>query len=540
MKRLLLGLLLLFGIQAFAQEKKAISDAIPGVVIAYFETTANNLPAFIKNFNQTQSPANQISGFEKIGSRHPIYKLYFDPAKTNAQGLLKALQACPEVVTAQFDYQIAARNVPNDPEYEKEWGLQRIEVAEVWKSTTGGLSARGDTIVVAILDNGFDIQHEDLAANVWRNRFDNTGDGIDNDQNGWIDDVNGWNFSNNSNVHTRSTHGTSVAGILGARGNNGIGVTGVNWNIKMMLLTTSKVSEIVSAYEYVIEQRRRYNESNGKTGAFVVATNASFGQEFKFCSEQPVWGRMYDLLGEVGVLTGAGTVNSSVNVEEVGDMPTTCTSDFLITCLNLTERDQIGSSSGYGKLSIDLAAPGDNSYSTRAFNNYGSFGQNSAAAPHLTGAIALLYSIDCEELAKNAILYPQQTALDIRNAILKGVKPLDVLKTKTVTGGVLNVLGSLLQLSNQCAVKTGVLNITNLYPNPASDKITLEYETPDFEVYTIQVFNTLGQLMYRNQVTPPRFAIKREQVNVQNWMAGFYFVVLQKKDQRVFRKFIVR
>lgn len=540
MNRSLIALILFlfFHTLAFTQKEKVLYDAIPGVIIVIFQPTTN-VPVFIKTFNQARSPFDQVTAFDKIGTAHAIYKLYFHPAKTNADGVLRNLQQQPEIAAAQFDYPIESRYEPNDPEYEKEWGLQRINAPEVWKYTTGGLSAWGDTIVVAILDDGFDIQHEDLKANIWQNRFEIPNDGIDNDNNGFIDDVNGWSFSNNSNVHTRASHGTSVAGILGAVGDNSIGVTGINWHIKMMTLSTSRVSEIIAAYEYVIEQRRQYNDSQGAQGAFVVATNASFGQESKFCSEQPVWGMMYDLMGEVGVLTGAGTVNRDYDVEKTGDMPTTCTSDFIITCLNITQTNNIGSSSGYGNVSIDVGAPGDNSYSTKAFNNYGSFGQNSAAAPHLTGAIALLYSVDCQEFAADAIQHPKETALVIRNAILKGVQPLGALQNKTVTGGALNILGSLEQLENRCEVKTGELAIVKLYPNPATENVIIEYETPDFETYTISVFNALGQLMKREKKTPPRFASKIEEINVQNWASGFYVIIIEREHQRVFQKFVV-
>lgn len=542
MNRFTFALFLLFIIiqtNAFTQDKKSSDDAIPGVAIVIFQASTQ-IPAFIKTFNQTRSPFDQITAFDKIGATHSIYKLYFHPAKTNATRLLRDLQEQTEVLAAQFDYPIEFRNEPNDPEYEKEWGLQRIDAPAVWKYTTGGLTARGDTIVVAILDDGFDIQHEDLNANIWQNRFEIANDGMDNDSNGFIDDVNGWSFANKSNIHSRASHGTAVAGIVGARGNNNIGVTGINWNVKIMTLSaSSSVSSIIAAYEYVIEQRKRYNESNGKQGAFVVATNASFGIANRFCAQQPVWGMMYDLLGEVGVLTGAGTVNSSVNVEEVGDMPTSCTSDFIITCLNITQENNIGRNSGFGEVSIDLGAPGDNSYSTKAFNNYGSFNENSAAAPHLTGAMALLYSLKCPELAEDAINFPKQTALLIRNAIINGVQPLTALQNKTVTGGVLNILGSLEQLESKCEVKTGDLAIVKLYPNPATENVIIEYETPDFEAYTFKVFNALGQLMIQKKKTPPQFASKREEMDVQNWAAGFYVVIIEKGNQRVFQKFVV-
>ncbi len=536
----LLTLLLFLQNVLFAQEEKAIDAPIPGTILVMLSPGAT-IKKVVADVNAEKSVFDQIIATEALGGVHPLYLLRFHPFKTKAAHLLAAVKEHPAVIAAQFDYEISYRQTPDDPDYGKQWGLERIGAPEVWNYTTGGLTARGDTIVVAILDDGFDIDHVDLQQNVWHNRFEIANDGIDNDNNGYIDDIYGWSFPTNSNIPIKTSHGTSVAGIVGAHGNNGIGVTGVNWNIKLMLLSTSRVSEIIKAYEYVIEQRKRYNESGGKQGAFVVATNASFGREREFCdTQQPVWAMMYDLMGEQGVLTGAGTVNTNLNVDEVGDVPTSCSSDFIITCLNITQQDRASTSTGYGKKTIDLGAPGDDSYSTKAYNNYGSFNSNSAAAPHLTGAIALLYGLPCDGLAEEALTRPRQTALLVRDAILKGAEPLADLQNKTVTGGVVNVFRSLQKLQNQCGTQTGDLHIVKLYPNPADKEILIEYETPDFEAYSIRAFNALGQLMYQNTVTPPRFSFKREQIDVHNWAAGFYIVILEKGDQRVHQSFIVQ
>lgn len=439
----------------FAQEKQAVDTPIYGTILIRLKPDAT-IKKVVADLNTEKSRSNAVTNIEQLSIIHNLYVIHFDTLKVNSDKFLGGIRQNPDVLAAQFDYPLSFRQMPDDPSYDREWGLGRIAAPEVWNYTTGGLTSRGDTIVVAILDDGFDIDHEDLKNNIWHNRFEIANDGIDNDNNGYIDDVNGWSFVNNSNTHTKTSHGTSVAGIIGAQGNNGIGVTGINWNIKLLLLSTSRVSEIIKAYEYVIEQRKRYNESNGKQGAFVVATNASFGLSTpSFCdTEQPIWAMMYDLLGEQGVLTGAGTVNTNLNVDTEGDVPTSCSSDFILTCANITKANQIASNSGYGKTSIDLGAPGDDSYSTKAFNNYGSFNSNSAAAPHLTGAIALLYSLPCEGLAESALAKPKETALVVRDAILKGVEPLASLESKTVTGGVLNILGSVKQLQPQCGAQT--------------------------------------------------------------------------------------
>ena len=465
-----------------------------------------------------------------------IYALGF---KHNPEVSIHHIQNLKSVKYVQWDGPVEFRRLPNDPEYDQQWGLEMIKAPDAWEVTTGGLTANGDEIVVAILDDGFDINHEDLNANLWSNRADKPNDNVDNDGNGFVDDRYGWDFDDNTGKLPISPHGHSVSGIIGAAGNNGVGVSGVNWNIKLMLLKTTTVSGIVGAYNYVIDQRKRYNETQGREGAFIVATNASFGQSNTFCEEQMVWGSMYDELGKVGVLTGAGTVNSSVDVEARGDMPTTCTSEFLITTLNINASGQKHTSSGFGALSIDLGSPGENSYTTKPFDRYGSFGGNSAAAPHLTGAIALLYSLPCQPLADAALSAPEQTALQIRSVILRGAEPQFGLTNITLTGGSLNVWNSIELLSDFCSRTSGELSILKVFPNPTTNLLQFEYETPDFNNYQLRIFNMLGQVVYQEEIFPSRFGKKFYRKEMSNYAPGTYILQLSREDQVVHSKFVL-
>jgi len=471
----------------------------------------------------------------QLGHRLNIHLYNFD-ANANGQALLDQLRKHPMVESAQFNYSVNSRNDPNDPNFSEQWGLERIGAPQVWDVTTGGLSARGDTIVLAILDSGFDVNHEDLRDNVWFNRFEIPNNGIDDDGNGYTDDVMGWNFITDSAVITSDAHGTSVAGIAGARGNNGVGISGMNWNIKLMLLPTDNVGQVIEAYEYIIEQRDLFNSTNGQKGAFVVATNASFGREAEFCSAQPVWGPLYDEMGQVGVLTGAGTANRAWDVDMVGDMPTTCPSNFIITTLNTADNDRRYQGSAFGKVSIDLGTPGDGSFSIKPNGEYGIFGGNSASAPHLSGAIALLYSLPCEGLAEDALLRPAETALFIRQALLQSVDPIASLANETVTGGRLNVFRAMEHIQESCGNTTGDLAIVNLFPNPVSLDLKLEYESPDFEALDIRVFNALGQLVFSDRFFPARFGAKQYVIDVRSWATGTYFATINRGKDVVVRK----
>lgn len=466
-----------------------------------------------------------------------IHKITIDPQQAKSTEVLHTLAANPFIKNVEINSTVEFRAIPDDPNFDEQWGLKIIGATEVWNESTGGITALGDTIVVAILDSGFDINHEDFAGNIWINQTE-TVDGLDNDGNGYIDDVNGWDFRSESGNIKPTNHGTSVAGIIGAKGNNDLGITGVNWNIKLMLFSTDRVDQIIAAYEYITDMRRRYNESNGADGAFIVATNASFGQGNTFCTERPIWGSMYDKMGEVGILTGAATDNSNYDVETRGDMPTTCISDFIITTTNVNQEDIKHQSAAYGLESIDLGSPGQDSYSTKTFNEYGGFGGNSAAAPHLTGGIALLYSLPCQQLAAMAREEPRETALLIREVILKGVDPNASLNGITATGGRLNVFNSMVQIQNFCGVTTGDLGILRLKPNPADDLMVMDFETPDFEDYQLDIYNAIGQLVYTDVIQPARFLRKSITINTSLLTRGTYFLVLRGQENLQTKKFI--
>ena len=515
------------------------AEPLAGRVIVQLRPDVSN-GKFFRQFLQKRAAALAVPAIKPLSAAYNIHLLEFPPAQADAAELMTALQLLPEVIAVQLDYRLQPRQDPNDPDYTLQWGAERINADRVWDYTTGGVTARGDDIVVAVVDFGFDIDHEDLNENIWHNPAETSIDNIDNDQNGFVDDVYGWNFVSNSRDHLRDSHGTSVAGIIGASGNNNIGVTGINWNVKIMPFSVLDVSDIIEAYDYIIDQRRRFNTSNGSQGAFVVATNLSLGIDETFCYELPIWGNMYELLGEVGILTGAGTANQSFDVDKHGDMPTSCPSDFLLTCLNTTVDDTKFSGSAFGATSIDLGAPGDGSYSTKINNRYGSFNDNSAAAPHLTGAIALLYSLPCASIADDAISQPMETAIAVREAILNGVDSLSSMQGITTTGGRLNVFRSMELMQNYCTTTTGDLDIVNVFPNPARSQVTVEYESPDFKSYELFIYNAVGQLVYRDAITPPRFASKRQPIDVSRWSPGIYFLTIERDGTRVQAKFIVQ
>ncbi len=353
---------------------------------------------------------------------------------------------------------LLAQTLPNDPLFAQQWhhrnngvpgGLPNADLDSdlAWTFATGGLTPAGDTIVVAVIDGGIDQLHPDLVANLWRNWAEIPNDGIDNDQNGYIDDVRGWNVLKNSDEigGLSAAHGTPVSGIIGAQGNNGIGGSGVNWKVKIMFVATGgTVADVLAAYEYIWQARRRYNRTGGKQGAFVVAVNNSFGTNLGVPAQAPLWCAAFDSLGQAGILSVAATANSPIDVDVLGDLPTTCPSDYLISVTSLARTDKKALNAAWGKQHIDLGAYGDGVFSTASVGSYGTFSGTSFAAPMVSGAVALLYSASCPRLIAEAQINPATAALRVKKWLLESVSPNPSLLGITLSGGRLN-LASLLE-----------------------------------------------------------------------------------------------
>ncbi|TXF89842.1 S8 family serine peptidase [Neolewinella aurantiaca] len=432
---------------------------------------------------------------------------------------------------------------PNDPLYnEQRTNFERTGFTAAWDLTAGGRTTNGKQIVVAILDAGFDYTHEDIRANLWNNQMEIPGDGIDNDNNGYVDDIFGWDMTNDDARPPVNGHGTQVIGLIGAKGDNGVGITGSNWDVQLMLFSISSSSDVVEAYEYIREQRKRYNESDGQEGAFVVATNASFGIEGGTCADNSAWGNMYDAMGQVGILTAASTANRHWDVDMFGDMPTDCPTDYLIGVANVGENDALYRSSGFGRESIDLAAPGEGSFSTNADDAYSSFGSTSAAAPYVTGAIALLYATPCPSLLDQVETDPAGAALLVRDAILNATDANSTLTTRTATGGTLNVAAAQLLLAENCnAGSQEDFKITSVYPNPAATNVTIETNALVFsDGAVVELFDALGRRVRVMKAVRTGTNPIRLDVNVVGLAAGAYLVRVTERDRVAEGRIIVR
>ncbi|MBK9271732.1 MAG: S8 family serine peptidase [Saprospiraceae bacterium] len=391
-----------------------------------------------------------------------IVRLKFDHTTINEYRLFSEIRNWPGVLMVQRNHLIEYRRKPNDSYYDRQWwhfndGTYGVPGADfktelAWDLSTGGLTENGDTIVLCIIDDGLDIQHYDIRPNHWKNHAEIPNNGVDDDSNGYIDDYNGWNTFQKNDQFALGRHGTPVCGLAAARGNNNLGVCGMSWNVKLMFVSGGGDEAMaLQAYAYPWQARKMYNLSGGKQGAFVVATNSSWGADYRKPEEAPLWCAVYDSLGAVGILNAASTTNLDLNVDMAGDLPTTCESDWLITVTNMESNDQKDITSGYGPKSIDIGAFGENVFTIAPSNGLDFFKGTSAAAPQISGAIALLYSMPCNAVAELAKTDPAGAALMMKQLILNNVRPIPSLQGITVSGGVLDferITGALIPVSS--------------------------------------------------------------------------------------------
>jgi subtilisin family serine protease len=336
------------------------------------------------------------------------------------------LEREPGVLDAHPNYVYRVSATPNDPFFDELWGLDTandadMDVLEAWDVTTGSAS-----VTVAVIDTGVLYTHPDLTTNIWSNPGEVPGDGLDNDGNGHVDDVRGWDFvENDATPLDPHGHGTHVAGTVGAQGNNGIGVTGVNWDVSVMPLRAGAANGLFT--EAAISDAIDYACA---TGADVV--NGSFGG----------YGYSPTILSAINACPGMLFVFAAGNgdTDQVGDnidaspptYPCAYASANIVCVAASTEVGGIASFSNYGPVSVDVAAPGTAILSTINTGDYDAYAGTSMASPHVAGVAALLLARD-----------PGATPAQIKYSLMRTVDLLPAFAGRIASGGRVNAHGVL-------------------------------------------------------------------------------------------------
>ena len=305
---------------------------------------------------------------------------------------------------------------PNDLD-PGQWSLPRIGAPAAWTQGTGECAP-----IVAVLDTGLDTRHRDLHSNLWVNRGEIAGNGRDDDHNGFIDDLHGLNaVDGDGDIHDGGEHGTHVAGIIAARGNNGLGISGLNWQGQLMgvkIFDDHGNTDVASVCRGVA-----YAAQNGAS-----ILNCSWGGAVPF--NQALYETLRDFPGLIVCSAG----NSCSDNDTQPHYPSSFELDNLISVAATSRHDQLCFTSCYGATSVDLGAPGEQILSTVPGGGYRVKSGTSQATPHVTGVAALL-----------SAARPQATPGQLKEALLASVEPLADLQGRVVSGGLLNAAQALAQ-----------------------------------------------------------------------------------------------
>jgi hypothetical protein len=506
---------------------------------------------FEKKMNSTILTAQTPFKIKELASSLRMYYLLFDPTLFDENQLLTQLKRDPSVSAAQFNHLVELRGTPNDPLFAQQWNLQKINAPAAWDITTGGLTACGDTIVVAIIDGGFYPDMPELQGNLWVNKGETPNNGIDDDNNGIIDDYRGWNTNGGKkdslsllNIKTSTAdimHGTKCAGIIGAATNNGKLVAGVNWKIKMMLLSgilTSLEGGMIKAYEYVLYQRRLYDSTGGKKGAFVTVTSMSAGFRGGSPSDRPNLCAIYSELEKLGILNFVATTNTYEDVVTYGDMPAQCDKPSLVVVTG-TNQDDVKNEYGFSAKFVHLAAPAKQVLVLSDNNDTEIDSGTSFATPLAAGAAALLWSMPEKGLCQLAKTKPVEAMNRVKTALLRGVDKLPSLNNKTVTGGRLNLKQSMNILRRSFGQPIGDFDIVQLFPNPVVTQLKVTLQLPENTTPDILITNVLGQVVYQRKYDPKDNLAPFLTINTENFASGLYILTIRTLDFEVAKKFVV-
>ena len=355
----------------------------------------------------------------------------------------RSLQNNPNIDFAEPNWVYNHQAITNDTYVESNslWGMTGdfgSGASVAWGAGKQNCNSSGP-VYIGIIDEGYMHTHSDLAANAGVNPGEVPGDGIDNDGNGYVDDVYGWDFDgNNSSVFDGAgdDHGTHVAGTIGGIGNNGKGVAGVCWSVKLMSgkflgSRGGTTANAIKAVDYFTDLKTRH-------GLKLVATSNSWGGGgysqalFDAIERSNAAGILFVAAAGNGGSDGVGDNN-----DVTPSYPSNYTNANVIAVAAISSTGALASFSNYGKLTVDIGAPGVGIWSTvpksvkgKVVESYSSYSGTSMATPHVSGAVALY-------AAQN----PTATSAQIKSAILSGVTPLGSLTNTTVTGGRLNVSG---------------------------------------------------------------------------------------------------
>jgi subtilisin family serine protease len=387
-------------------------------------------------FKKGISAQNKLNAHASIGAERvrSFRRIAVDVVRVrkdrDREALIAAYRKRTDVAYAEPNYIVTKSTIPNDPDFGQLWGLRNtgqsggtpgadIAVTNVWATHGTGST----NIMVAVIDTGIDYTHQDLTANIWINPGEIAGNTIDDDGNGIVDDIYGARWIDGTGLPTSgdpmdgNNHGTHVSGTIGGHGNNGVGVAGVNWRVRLMALKflddtgSGFTADAIAAIEYAIDKGAHLSNNSWGGGGYSQALKDAI-----------------DAAGAANQLFIAAAGNSASDNDASPSYPASYSSSNIIAVASSDRNDARSSFSSYGRTSVDIAAPGSAIYSSVPGDNYDTFNGTSMATPHVAGAAALLWS-----------LHPAASHETVKKWMLQGAQPVPAWQGSILSGGRLHV-----------------------------------------------------------------------------------------------------
>lgn len=394
-------------------------EAVPGEYIVKLKDNVD-LNSFIMSEGENQSASIVLKEQNLVKITRPSVEV--------ASFTMEELQNSPYVEYVEPNYIYRINKLPNDPELPKLWGLINtgdnnpsgskgiagvdIDAERAWDIQTGSRD-----VVVAVIDTGVDHTIADISENMWTNEAELNGEaGVDDDNNGFVDDIYGYDFVNNDgDPKDDHGHGSHVAGTIGAKGDDGKGLVGVAWNVRMMgLKFLSKsgggsLEDALKSIDYATQMGADIMSNSWGGGGFSQA--------------------LYDSIeraSEKGILFVAAAGNNRANNDERPSYPASYEVPNVISVAAVDNRGQLASFSCYGKTSVDMGAPGVDIMSSTP-DGYAVWDGTSMATPHVSGVAALVLSNE-----------PNISMVDLKDRLIKTSRPAAGLRGKVASNGIIN------------------------------------------------------------------------------------------------------
>lgn len=445
-------------------------EAVPGEYVVRlkeqfsFSATKNNIQILSEQLGsqiKTTIPSMNI-----VVVKRPVFETQTSVRKILAQNELV------DIVEPNYIYRI--KKTPNDPLLPELWGMKNsgqkdssnqvgvagvdIGAEKAWDIETGSKNT-----IVAVIDTGVNYNSDDLKENMWTNEAEANGQpGVDDDGNGFVDDIHGYNFvANNGDPMDDHGHGSHCSGTIGARGNDGKGLVGVNWDVRIMGLKflskdgSGSLDGALKAIDYA-----------SKMGAHVLSNSWGGG------GASDTLKQAIERSNAAGAVFVAAAGNESNNNDASPSYPASYDVPNMISVAAVDNRGLIASFSNYGKKSVHVGAPGVNIKSVTT-TGYESWSGTSMATPHVSGIAALLISHESK-----------LTNIDVKNRILATAVPVASLRSKTKTGGLANAYAALTNTLPQpdpndpSNWKTVNVSVSTPHPYKEKSKETYEVTVP--------------------------------------------------------------